>query len=64
VAVVTEWLSPQPTYGISIFTGAYYKHILYSTWRASAAFAAATLLGVPLGGVAHGPISASTSAAL
>src|SRR3989442_299817 len=32
VAVVTEWLSPRPTYGISIFTEAYSKHILYSTW--------------------------------
>src|SRR3989475_5944991 len=49
VAVVTEWLRPRPTYGISIFTEAYYKPILYSTWRASAAFLAATLLGVPLG---------------
>src|SRR5436190_1001883 len=38
VAVLAEWLSPQPTYGISIFTGAYYKHMLYSTLRASAAF--------------------------
>src|SRR6267142_1035461 len=43
VAVATEWLSPHPTYGISIFTAAYYKHMLYSTWRATAAFAAATL---------------------
>src|SRR3989454_9534217 len=49
VAVLSEWLSPQPTYGISIFTAAYYKHMLYSTWRATAAFTAATLLGVPLG---------------
>src|SRR2546422_4204976 len=49
LAVATEWLSPHPTFGISIFTEAYYKHILYSTWRATAAFAAATLLGVPLG---------------
>ena len=49
VAVLSEWLSPQPTYGISIFTAAYYKHMLYSTWRATAAFVAATLLGVPMG---------------
>jgi NitT/TauT family transport system permease protein len=49
VAVLTEWLSPRPTYGISIFTAAYYKHILYSTWRATAAFVVATALGVPLG---------------
>src|SRR2546427_2658470 len=37
LAVATEWLSPHPTFGISIFTEAYYKHILYSTWRATAA---------------------------
>src|SRR5258706_9652369 len=49
VVGLTEGLSLQPTYGISIFTAAYYKHMLYSTWRATAAFAAATLLGVPLG---------------
>src|SRR5437588_6349582 len=49
VSVVGEWLSPHPTYGISVFTATYYKHILYSTWRATAAFLAATALGVPLG---------------
>lgn len=49
VAVITEWLSPNPTYGISIFTESYYLHILYSTYRATAAFFLATLLGVPLG---------------
>ena len=47
--VITEWLSPNPTYGISIFTHPYYLHILYSTYRATAAFLLATLLGVPLG---------------
>src|SRR3954452_24873184 len=49
LAVLTEWLSPQPTYGISIFTPAYYKHMLYSMLRASVSFLAATALGVPLG---------------
>ncbi len=49
VTVFTEWLSPDPSYGISIFTGAYYKHILASTWRALAAFIFAVALGVPLG---------------
>jgi NitT/TauT family transport system permease protein len=49
VTVITEWLSPNPTYGISIFTHPYYLHILHSTYRAIAAFSLATLLGVPLG---------------
>jgi NitT/TauT family transport system permease protein len=49
VAVITEWLSPTPTYGISIFTAPYYRHILYSTYRATAAFLLATGLGVSLG---------------
>ncbi|MEW5911584.1 MAG: ABC transporter permease [Thermodesulfobacteriota bacterium] len=44
-----EWLSPDPAYGISIYTGDYYKHILFSTYRATTAFLLATLLGVPLG---------------
>ncbi len=49
VSVITEWLSPQPAYGISLFTAAYYKHILASTVRAWAAFVLAVGLGVPLG---------------
>lgn len=49
VQVFTEWASPEPAYGISLFTAAYYKHILYSTLRALAAFALAVALGVPLG---------------
>lgn len=44
-----EWLSPDPAYGISIYTGDYYKHILFSTYRATTAFLLATVLGVPLG---------------
>lgn len=49
LTVVREWLSPKPSYGISIFTADYYVHILYSTYRALAAFTLAILLGVPLG---------------
>ncbi len=49
VAVATEWFSPSPTFGISIFTAPYYKHILYSAYRATTAFFLATLLGVSLG---------------
>ena len=49
VTVIREWFSAQPAYGISIFTGAYYKHILASTLRAWAAFVLAVGLGIPLG---------------
>ena len=42
-----------PTYGISIFTHPYYLHILYSTYRATAAFLLAVLLSGPLG-ILHG----------
>jgi NitT/TauT family transport system permease protein len=49
VSVLREWFSPDPAYGISIFTGTYYKHIFASTLRAFAAFVAAVVLGVPLG---------------
>ena len=49
VAVIAEWFSPSPTYGVSVFTHPYYLHILHSTYRATAAFLLATLLGVPLG---------------
>lgn len=47
--VLLEWLSPNPTYGISLYTRDYYVHILYSTYRALSAFVLATLLGVPFG---------------
>lgn len=49
LAVVLEWISPDPDYGISIFTADYYTHIFYSTYRALAAFFLAVILGVPLG---------------
>lgn len=48
-SVVKEWLSPDPTYGLSIYTPEYYKHIWVSVWRVLQAFFLATLLGVPLG---------------
>jgi len=48
-AVVKEWLSPNPTYGLSIYTEEYYTHIWVSVWRVTRAFFLATLLGVPFG---------------
>lgn len=47
--VVKEWLSPSPTYGLSIYTGEYYQHIAMSVWRVAQAFFLATVLGVPFG---------------
>jgi NitT/TauT family transport system permease protein len=44
-----EWLSPDPDYGISIYTRDYYTHILYSTYRATTAFVLATVFGVSFG---------------
>lgn len=48
-AVVKEWLSPNPTYGLSFYTAEYYTHIWVSIWRVAQAFFLATLLGVPVG---------------
>jgi len=48
-SVLLEWLSPNPTYGLSIFTPDYYLHIGYSVYRAYSAFLLAVVLGVPLG---------------
>jgi NitT/TauT family transport system permease protein len=47
--VVREWLSPNPEFGLSIYTPEYYIHILTSLQRVMIAFALATLIGVPLG---------------
>jgi NitT/TauT family transport system permease protein len=47
--VLHEWLSPNPTYGVSIYTPAYYLHILVSLRRIALAFLFATALGVPIG---------------
>jgi len=48
-SVVKEWLSPNPTYGLSIYTGEYYQHIVVSIWRVAKAFCLATVLGVTFG---------------
>jgi NitT/TauT family transport system permease protein len=48
-AVVKEWLSPNPAYGLSIYTAEYYHHIGVSVWRVTQAFLLATVLGVSVG---------------
>lgn len=47
--VAVEWFSPDPAFGVSVFTPVYYDHILYSVYRATAAFVFAVAIGVPLG---------------
>jgi len=47
--VLREWLSPNPEFGLSIYTPEYYIHILTSLQRVLIAFTLATLIGVPLG---------------
>jgi ABC-type nitrate/sulfonate/bicarbonate transport system permease component len=47
--VITEWLSPDPTYGLSAYSPEYYLHIWVSLRRVSIAFMLATFTGVPLG---------------
>ena len=47
--VIKEWLSRDPTYGLSLYTDEYYKHIWVSVWRVTQAFSLATVLGVPFG---------------
>ncbi|MCL2123370.1 MAG: ABC transporter permease [Desulfovibrionaceae bacterium] len=49
LASFKEWTSPNPTYGISIYTVEYYQHIGISIWRVFQAFCLATILGVPIG---------------
>lgn len=48
-AVVREWVSPEPVYGLSIYTAEYYQHIWMSIWRVTQAFFLATVLGVSFG---------------
>jgi ABC-type nitrate/sulfonate/bicarbonate transport system permease component len=48
-AVVGEWLSSDPTYGLSAYSAEYYQHIWVSLRRVSVAFVLATATGVPLG---------------
>ena len=47
--VFTEWLSPHPKQGMSIWTPDYYYHIYVSCRRILYAFTLATVIGVPLG---------------
>ena len=49
VESITEWISANPIYGISLYTPEYYTHIGVSIWRVLQAFVLATLFGVPLG---------------
>jgi NitT/TauT family transport system permease protein len=49
ITVLSEWLSPHPQQGISIFTPEYYQHIYVSCRRIYIAFCIATSIGVPLG---------------
>jgi NitT/TauT family transport system permease protein len=49
VAVWNEFTSRDPTFGTSIFTIDYYKHILWSSLRVAQAFALSTVFGVTLG---------------
>jgi len=49
VPSVREWVSPNPVYGISLFTSDYYLHVWSSLYRVFGAFAAATLLGTTIG---------------
>jgi sulfonate transport system permease protein len=47
--VVGEWLSTNPTYGLSLHTPVYFAHIWSSLSRIALAFLLATVLGVPTG---------------
>lgn len=49
VLVLSEWFSPNPTQGISIYVAEYYQHIYVSCRRIAIAFFIATIIGVPLG---------------
>ncbi|MDR3045493.1 MAG: ABC transporter permease [Desulfovibrio sp.] len=49
VGVYREWVSQDPSYGISLYTPEYYQHIVTSIWRVLQAFFLATFLGVPVG---------------
>jgi NitT/TauT family transport system permease protein len=49
LSVAQEWFSPQPAYGISVFTAQYYLDILASVRRVAAAFALAAAFGIPVG---------------
>ena len=46
---IREWISPNPTYGISVFAPEYYKHLIASVERVAVAFTAAVSLGIVFG---------------
>lgn len=47
--IITEWLSKDPVYGVSIYSPEYYTHIWVSIRRICIAFSLATVLGVTVG---------------
>ncbi len=49
IASVEEWLSPNPIFGVSLFTAEYYTHIRASIFRVLAAFLVATTSGITIG---------------
>ncbi len=49
VAVILEWLDPDPAWGWSLFTKSYHDNIISSVLRIVFAFGIATGVGVPLG---------------
>jgi NitT/TauT family transport system permease protein len=49
LTVFREWISQDPSYGISVYSPEYYVHIFKSIWRVVQAFFLATFLGVPIG---------------
>jgi NitT/TauT family transport system permease protein len=46
---VREWISPNPTYGISLYTQEYYKHLFSSIKRVAIAFCLAVSIGILVG---------------
>lgn len=49
VPSIREWISPDPVYGVSLFTAEYYGHIWASVYRVMVAFVTATVLGIAVG---------------
>lgn len=49
ITVLSDWLSRDPSQGMSIFVSEYYVHIAVSCRRILIAFVIATVIGVPLG---------------
>lgn len=49
VGSVEEWISPDPMFGVSLFTKEYYVHIWASLFRVYTAFFAAVVFGIAIG---------------